>query len=124
MSPQAGWNAPTSSITRSNGPSRSRIASYSVVRPGVAAEEHRVPLASGSTSDDHSVALRSFRPRPEKCCDGAAVTVSPAFGSRCDSHQSSSMMRSGRTPQASRCAPTPSEVTNGTSRFASSRMVG
>ena len=66
-------------------------------------------------SDDHKVALRSCMPRPEKCCDGAAVTVSPVFGNRCDSHQSSSMMRSGRTPHASRCAPTPSDVTNGTS---------
>jgi hypothetical protein len=38
------------------------------------------------TSDDHSVALRSFSPRPEKCCDGAAVTVRSAFGSVHDSH--------------------------------------
>ena len=30
--------------------------------------------------DDHSVVLRSFMPRPEKCCDGAAVTVRSAFG--------------------------------------------
>ena len=29
------------------------------------------------TSEDQSVALRSFRPRPEKCCDGAAVTLRP-----------------------------------------------
>ena len=48
MSPHDGWNAPTSSITRSNGPSRSRIASYSVVSPGVAAEEDLVPLALDS----------------------------------------------------------------------------
>ena len=36
----------------------------------------------------------------------------------CDSHQSSSTMRSRWMPQASRCAPTPSEVTNGTVAFA------
>ena len=33
MSPQEGWKAPTSSITRSKGPSRSRMRPYSVVRP-------------------------------------------------------------------------------------------
>ena len=77
------------------------------------------------TIDDHSVALRSFRPRPEKCCDGAAVTASSAPGSVCVSHQSSSVMRSGAMPNASRCAPTPSEVTNGTRLWvASSRIVG
>ncbi len=75
-------------------------------------------------SDDHSVALRSFSPRPEKCCDGAAVIVSSEPGSVCDSHQSSSVMRSGATPKASRCAPTPSEVTNGTPMRASSLIVG
>src|ERR1700733_3569145 len=76
------------------------------------------------TSEDHSVELRFFRPRPEKCCDGVAVTVSALFGNWYDSHQSSSAMRSGGTPQNSRCAPTPREVTNGTSRAASSRIVG
>ena len=39
------------------------------------------------------------------------------------SHQSSSMMRSGGTPHASRRAPTPSEVTNGTSSLANARML-
>ena len=29
------------------------------------------------TMDDPSVALRSLRLRPEKCCEGAAVTVRP-----------------------------------------------
>ena len=85
---------------------------------GVAAEEHARGAAMRITSEDHSVALRSFRPRPEKCCDGAAVTVSSGVRQpRAISHQSSSTMRSAGTPQASRCAPTPSEVTKGTSRL-------
>ena len=105
MSPHAGWNAPTSSMTRSNGPSRSRIVRYSVVNP-VSPLKNTACRGERMTSEDHKVALRSWRPRPEKCCDGAAVTMSPVFGNRCDSHQSSSTMRSGRTPQASRCAPT------------------
>ena len=65
---------PTSSITRSNGPSRSRTTSILGRETGVAAEEHRVSFGVRITIDDHSVALRSFMPRPEKCCDGAAVT--------------------------------------------------
>ena len=68
---------------------------------GVAAEEHGVAFASGSTNDDHSVALRSFRPRPEKCCDGAAVIDEP--GAR--------QPRATPTSRARRCAraarPTP-----------------
>lgn len=69
-----------------------------------------------------SVLLRSFKPRPEKWCDGAAVMVSPST-TVVLSHQSSSMMRSGGTPHASRCAPTPSEVMKGTFNAASARML-
>jgi len=123
MSPHAGWKAPTSSITRSNGPSRSRIVAYSVVSP-VSPLKNTAWRGVRIASDDHSVALRSFSARPEKCCAGAAVTVRSAFGSVCDSHQSSSVIRAGATPHASRCAPTPSDVTNGTSCRASSRIVG
>jgi len=67
-------------------------------------------------SDDHSVLLRLPGVRPEKCCEGVAVMVSSACGSLYDSHQSSSMIRSPGTPHASRCAPTPREVTNGIPR--------
>jgi len=65
-------------------------------------------------NDDQSVLLRLPGVRPEKCCAGAAVTRSSARGNANDSHQSSSKMCCGGTPHASRCAPTPSEVTNGT----------
>jgi hypothetical protein len=34
------------------------------------------------TNEDHKVRFLSFKPRPEKCCEGAAVTVSPAFDVR------------------------------------------
>ena len=76
------------------------------------------------TSADHRVELRLLGVRPEKCCDGAAVTVRSALGSVYDCHQSSSMMFAGDTPQLSRCAPTPSEVTNGTRTERSWRIVG
>ena len=98
---------------------------YSVVRP-VSPLKNTAWRDERITIDDHSVALRSCRPRPEKCCDGAAVTVRSVPGTRCDSHQSSSTMRSRRHAPASRCAPTPSDVTNGTSRlrqFADRRIV-
>jgi hypothetical protein len=75
-----------------------------------------------STIDDHSVVFLPPMPRPEKCCDGAAEIASPRPTSTL-SHQSSSMIRFAATPHASRCAPTPSDVTKGTSRFASSTMV-
>src|ERR1700732_696777 len=123
MSPHAGGNAPTSSMTRSEGPSLLRIAWYSLVRP-VSPLKNTVWCAERRTNADHNVELRLFGVRPEKCCEGAAVTVRAAPGSVCDSHQSSSMMFSGRTPHASRCAPTPREVTNGTLRFLNWRMVG
>ena len=116
MSPQAGWNAPTSSMTRSNGPSRSRIVAYSAVSP-VSPLKNTACRGERITSDDHSVALRSFRPRPEKCCDGAAVIVSSAVGSAMRLPPVELGDALGRTPQASRCAPTPSDVTNGTSRL-------
>lgn len=64
MSPQAGWNAPTSSITRSNGPSRSRIVRYSVVRP-VSPLKNTACRGERMTSEDHKVASRSWRLRPE-----------------------------------------------------------
>ena len=70
------------------------------------------------------VALRSFRLRPEKCCEGAAWMVRSVPGTLCDCHQSSSVMRSGAIPQACRCAPTPSEVTKGMFVLAIWRMVG
>src|SRR5438034_2896904 len=104
-------------------PSRSRIVWYSVVRP-VSPLKKTACRSVRTTKEDHSVELRLRRPRPEKCCEGAAVTVSSAFGSLCDSHQSSSTMRPGLTPQYSRCAPTPSEVTNGKSPLAISWIVG
>src|SRR5437773_10359071 len=97
MSPHEGWRPPTSSITRSNGPSRSRIVWYSVVRP-VSPLKKTACRSVRTTKEDHNVELRLRRPRPEKCCEGAAVTVSSAFGSLCDSHQSSSTIRSGLTP--------------------------
>ena len=90
------------------GPSRSRIDAYSVVRP-VSPLKNTVCRGDRIAIDDHSVALRSCSPRPEKCCEGAAVIVTSAVGQRCDSHQSSSVIRSAGTPQYSRCAPTPSE---------------
>jgi hypothetical protein len=40
---------------------------------------------------------RSFNPRPEKCCDGAAVGTTSVFGNVNDSHQSSSVIRSACT---------------------------
>jgi hypothetical protein len=51
------------------------MAAYSIVRPvsplkNTACREERTVI------DDHSVALRSRSPRPEKCWDGPAVTVS------------------------------------------------
>src|SRR4029434_2584502 len=101
----------------------SLIAWYSVVSP-VSPLKKMLCRGERMTSEDQRVALRSFQPRPEKCCDGAAVTMRSEFGNACDSHQSSSTMRSGGTPQASRCAPTPSEVRNGTLLFTSARMVG
>ena len=73
ISPHDGWKAPTSSMTRSNGPSRSRIVAYSVVRP-VSPLKNTECRGERMTIDDHSVALRSWSPRPEKCCDGPAVT--------------------------------------------------
>jgi hypothetical protein len=69
--------------------------------PGVAAEEHRC-FGPRTTKDDQKVELRPPRPRPEKCCEGAAVMESSAAGSRALCHQSSSVMRSAGTPQASR----------------------
>ncbi len=57
MSPHAGWNAPISSITRSKGPRRARIAPYSVVRPVSPLKKTRC-FSERSTSDDQSVALR------------------------------------------------------------------
>src|SRR6267154_774366 len=115
--------APTSSITTSNGPSCSRIDRYSVVKP-VSPLKNTECLGERIATDDHNVELRPFSPRPEKCCDGAAVNTTPVFGNVNDSHQSSSVMRSVCTPQYSRCAPTPSEVTNGTLVLARARMVG
>jgi hypothetical protein len=63
-------------MTRSNGPSRSAIAWYSVVRP-VSPLKNTAWRGERITIDDHNVALRSPRLRPEKCCDGAAVIVTP-----------------------------------------------
>ena len=99
------------------------MTAYSVVNP-VSPLKNTACRRDRMESDDHNVALRSFNARPEKCCDGAAVTVRSAFGSVCDSHQSSSMIRCGGTPHASRWEPTPSKVTKGTSRRANSRIVG
>src|SRR5271170_4533390 len=96
---------------------------YSVVKP-VSPLKNTACLGERIASDDHSVALRSFNPRPEKCCDGDAVNTTPVLGSVNDSHQSSSVIRSVDTPQYSRCAPTPSDVTNGTRVLARARMVG
>src|ERR1700677_1781136 len=123
MSPQAGGKAPISSITTSNGPSRSRIDRYSVVNR-VSPLKNTKCFGERIANDDQSVALRSFNPRPEKCCDGAAVNTTPVLGTVYDSHQSSSVIRSVGTPQYSRCAPTPSDVTNGTAVLAKARMVG
>src|SRR5215469_14813484 len=123
MSPHEGCHAPTSSMVRSNGPSRSRITWYSVVRP-VSLLKNTACRGECTTSEDQSVELRVLIVRPEKCWEGAAVTLRSALGSKYDSHQSSSTMRSGATPHASRCAPTPSEVTNGTVCFLNCRIVG
>src|SRR5882762_745748 len=99
------------------------MVAYSVVSP-VSPLKNTECFCVRMASDDHSVVLRSFSPRPEKCCEGAAVMVRSELGNVCDSHQSSSVMRCGCTPKASRCAPTPKEVTKGTSDFASSLIVG
>src|ERR1700730_11608563 len=123
MSPQAGQKAPTSSITTSNATSRSGMNAYSVAKP-VSPLKNTECLGERIASDDHSVELRLFNPRPEKCCDGAAVNTTSVFGKGSDSHQSSSVIRSAGTPQYSRCAPTPSDVTNGTLVLARARMVG
>jgi hypothetical protein len=124
MSPHAGCQAPISIIATSNGPRRSPIVLYSEVRP-VSPLKKTAWRVDRMANDDHSVALRSPSPRPEKCCEGAAVTTTSVPGMRCDSHQSSSTMRSGATPHASRCAPTPSDVTIGTVLCrASVRIVG
>src|SRR6516162_9470877 len=123
MSPQEGWNAPTSSITRSKGPQRSRMLWYSVVRP-VSPLKNTVCRGERITSEDQSVELRLPGVRPEKCCEGVAVTVSYEFGSVYDSHQSSSKICCRGTPHDSRCAPTPSEVTKGMRRLRSCRIVG
>src|ERR1700733_8643579 len=96
---------------------------YSVVKPVSPLKNTECP-GERIANDDHSVELRSFNPRPEKCCDGAAVNTTCVFGNVWDSHQSSSTIRSGGTPQYSRCAPTPRDVTNGTLVLASARMVG
>src|ERR1700684_1888225 len=96
---------------------------YSVVKPVSPLKNTECP-GERIASDDHSVALRSFSPRPEKCCDGAAVNTTPVFGNVYDSHQSRSAIRSACTPQYYTCAPTPSEVTNGPRVLARARMVG
>ena len=70
------------------------------------------------TSDDHKRRVAIVQRRGRR--NAATERRSPSgrhLGSVCDSHQSSSVMRCGGTPQASRCAPTPSEVTKGTSRL-------
>ena len=99
------------------------MSAYSVVRP-VSPLKKTLCLGELSTIDAHSVALRSFSPRPLKCCDGAAVMVSSLPGRRWLCHQSSSVMRAAGTPQDSRWAPTPRAVTKGTSVLARARMVG
>ena len=81
MSPQDGWKAPTSSMTRSNGPRRSRIAWYSVVSP-VSPLKKTVCRGVRITMEDQSVVLRLLKPRPEKCWEGVAVTLSSPRGSR------------------------------------------
>src|SRR6188768_2203613 len=110
-------------MTKSNLPKRREISAYSGVRP-VSPLKKTQCFGPRTTIDDQSVALREPKPRPEKCCDGAASIVSPVPGTSACSHQSSSVIRSAGTPQACKCAPTPSEVKNGTSRLASSTMVG
>ena len=65
---------------------------------GIATKEYGM-ARHRMTIEDHRVALRSFRPRPEKCCDGAAVTVSRCPASYTVSHQSSSTMRSALRPR-------------------------
>lgn len=124
MSPQAAFQAPISSITTSKGPSRSRTAASSPVRP-VSPEKKRRRSSVAITQDDQRVALRSLSPRPEKCWAGVAVkeTVPPGPVSVCCSHQSSSVMRRGSTPNCSRWPPTPSEVTMGTRSSASWRTL-
>src|SRR4051812_40648548 len=108
-------------MTRSKAPKCWRIAEYSGVSP-VSPLKKTEWVGPRTTKDDHNVELRLPRPRPEKCCDGAAHTDRPVPGTGACSHQSSSVMRSAGTPQACKCAPTPSEVKNGTLRLASSRM--
>src|SRR6478736_1156560 len=123
MSPHASWNAPTSNITKSNAPKRCAISAYSGVSP-VSPLKNTLCFGPRTTIDDQSVALREPKPRPEKCWDGAALIETPVPGTSACSHQSSSVMRSAGTPQACKCAPTPSDVKNGTSRLASCKIVG
>ena len=62
MSPQAGWNAPISSITRSNGPSRCADLGVSGVRP-VSPLKKTLCRAPRITHDDHNVGCRPGRGR-------------------------------------------------------------
>ena len=68
---------------------------------GVAAADDYTVFGLRTTSDDHSVALRSFSPRPLKCCEGAAVTA--AKTSACltvSTPRSASRSRSGSSRSA------------------------
>src|SRR5262249_37049550 len=55
--PHAGWNAPISSMTRSNGPNAWPIAVNSSVRP-VSPEKNSLRWSDAITHDAHSVLLR------------------------------------------------------------------
>ncbi len=89
---------------------------------GVTTEEDPVLLRLDDERRPRS-AIAIGQPASEKCCEGAAVSVRPVLATRCDSHQSSSTMRSGAMPKCSRCVPTPSDVMMGTDIFRICRMV-
>ena len=121
IDPHDGWYAPTSSMTRSKGPSRRPMSPNSGVRPvSPLKKTRRRPVSM--THDDQSVAVGRAEAPAREVARGRRVEAG-ARPTAALSHQSSSVMRSGATPHASRCAPTPSDVTNGTSRFASARIV-
>lgn len=94
---------------------------YSLVRP-VSPLKNTACLCERMTSDAHSVALRSFRLRPEKCCDGGNGEVCVGLGVALPPFELGDAFRC--YAPCLKCAPTPSDVTKGTFHFTSSRFVG
>ena len=103
---QAGWKAPTSSITRSNGPRRSRICAYSVVSPVSPLKNHRVPLRTDDERGPQGrVAVVQIR-RRERCCEGAGGIVSAGAGRLAIADSRARRCAAAARPRLRRCAPT------------------